>query len=47
MPSSLSYITGDYVIQEIVKTGPGTPLAGVDIKSAFHLRPMHPADRGY
>ena len=47
VPCSLSYITGDDAIQEIVKTGPGTPLAKVDIKSAFRLHPMHPADRGY
>ena len=45
MPCSLSYITGDDAIQEIMKTGPGTPLAKVDIKSAFRLLPMHPADR--
>ena len=31
-PCSLSYITVDDAIQEILKTGPGTLLAKVDIK---------------
>ena len=42
---SLTYITVDDAVQEILKTGPGTLLAKVDIKSAFRLLPVHPADR--
>ena len=42
---SLSYITVDDTIQEILQTGPGTLLAKVDIKNAFRLLPVHPADR--
>ena len=42
---SLSYITVDDAIQEILQTGPGTLLAKVDIKNAFRLLPVHPADR--
>ena len=42
----LSYITVDDAIQEILKTGPGTLLVKVDIKNAFCLLLMHPADRG-
>ena len=42
---SLSYITVDDAIQGILKMGSGTLLAKVDIKNAFHLLPVHPADR--
>ena len=42
---SLSYITVDDAIQEVLQTGPGTLLAKVDIKNAFRLLPVHPADR--
>jgi len=42
---SLSYITVDEAIHQILKTGQGTLLAKVDIKSAFRLLPVHPADR--
>ena len=42
---SLSYITVDSAIAEIMKLGRGTLLAKVDIKSAFCLLPVHPADR--
>ena len=42
---SLSYITVDSAITEIMKSGRGTLLAKVDIKSAFRLLPVHPADR--
>ena len=41
---SLSYITVDSAIAEIMKLGRGTLLAKVDVKSAFHLLPVHPAD---
>ena len=42
---SLSYITVDHAIYSIVQSGPNTLLAKVDIKSAFRLIPVHPADR--
>ena len=42
---SLSYITVDTAIAEILKLGTGTLLAKVDVKSAFRLLPVHPADR--
>ena len=42
---SLSYITIDTAIQQILSFGPGTLLAKIDIKSAFRLLPVHPADR--
>ena len=44
-PCSLKYITIDDTIKGIVQLGPGTLLAKIDIKSAFHLLPVHPADR--
>jgi len=42
---SLKYITVDDAIQEILQLGQGAHLAKVDIKSAFRLLPVHPADR--
>ena len=42
---SLSYITVDDTINAIMRFGPHTLLAKVDIKSAFRLLPIHPADR--
>ena len=42
---SLSYITVNDAIDSIVELGPHTLLAKVDIKSAFRLLPVHPADR--
>ena len=42
---SLHYITIDDAIQHIMTLGRGTLLAKVDIKSAFRLLPVHPADR--
>ena len=42
---SLSYITVDNAIEKILELGPHTLLAKVDIKSAFRLLPVHPADR--
>ena len=41
---SLSYITVDDAIHQILKTGQGTLLAKVDIRSAFRLLPLHAAD---
>jgi len=38
-------MTVDNVIQEILQLGQGAHVAKVDIKSAFHLLPVHPADR--
>jgi len=42
---SLQYITVDSAIERIRQTGHGTFLAKIDIKSAFRLLPVHPADR--
>jgi len=41
---SLTYIMVDMAIKQITALGRGTLLAKVDIKSAFHLLPVHPAD---
>ena len=41
----LSYITIDDAIQQVLRLGPGTLLAKLDIKSAFRLLPVHPGDR--
>ena len=48
VPSSLcsiQYITIDDAVQKIIDWGPGTQMAKIDIKSAFRLIPVHPADR--
>ena len=42
---SLTYITVDSAIQHIQQLGQGTLLAKIDVKSAFRLLPVHPADR--
>ena len=42
---SLKYITLEDAIQQILALGPGSLLAKIDIKSAFRLLPVHPADR--
>ena len=42
---SLTYITVDTAIHHIMKLGPSALLAKIDIKNAFHLLPVHPADR--
>ena len=42
---SLQYVTIDDAIHQVIKLGPGTLLAKADIKSAFRLLPVHPADR--
>ena len=42
---SLSYVTVDTAIQYILQMGPGALLAKMDIKHAFRLLPVHPADR--
>ena len=41
----MSYITIDDAIKGNLVLGPGTLLAKIDIKSAFRLIPVHPADR--
>ena len=42
---SLTYITADTAIDQIMALGKSTLLAKIDIKSAFCLLPVHPADR--
>jgi len=42
---SLTYITVNVAIEQITALGRGTLLAKVDIKRAFCLLPVHPADR--
>ena len=42
---SLKYITIDSAIEHIKQIGQGALLAKIDIKSAFRLLPVHPADR--
>lgn len=42
---SMSYITIDDAIERILTLGPGTMLAKIDVRSAFRLIPVHPADR--
>ena len=39
------HVTIDDAIQKIVELGPHALLAKIDIKSAFRLIPVHPADR--
>ena len=41
---SLSYVTVDTAIRHILNTGTGALLAKIDIKHAFRLLPVHPAD---
>jgi hypothetical protein len=42
---SMSYIPVDEAIKQIITLGQGTFLAKTDIKSAFRLIPVYPADR--
>ena len=42
---SMSYISVDDAIRQIITLGQGTLLAKIDIKSAFRLICVHPADR--
>ena len=42
---SLSYISVDDAINQIIAIGPNTLLAKLDIKNAFQLLPVHPTDR--
>ena len=42
---SLKYVTIDEAIKEIIQLVKGTLLAKIDIRNAFCLLPIHPADR--
>jgi len=42
---SIKYVTIDDAINSILAMGPYTLMAKIDIKSAFRLLPVHPADR--
>ena len=42
---SLNYVTIDDSISHVVKSDQSTLLEKADIKSAFHLLPIHPANR--
>ena len=42
---SLKYVTIDEAIKGIIQLGRGTLLAKINIKRAFRLLPVHPADR--
>ena len=44
-PFSITYISIDDAIQKTVDLGLNALLAKIDIKSAFRLIPVHPADR--
>ena len=41
---SLEYTKISDVVTELSKMGPGTLLAKIDIKSAYHIIPIHQAD---
>ena len=41
---SLSYVTVDTAIGHILSMGPGALLAKIDVRHAFRLLPVHPAD---
>lgn len=43
--ASLSYVTIDIIADRVRSQGKGTMLAKLDIKSAFRIVPVHPADR--
>lgn len=42
---SLKYVTIDEATKEIIQLRKGALLAKIDIRSAFSLLPVHPADR--
>ena len=44
---SLTYTSVDQVVQAALQLGKGALLAKTDIKSAYHLIPVHPKDRKY
>ena len=41
---SMFYITIDNAVHKIIEFGPGTELAKIDVKDAFHLIPVSPLD---
>ena len=41
---SMTYITVDHAVENIITRGPGTLLAKIDIKNTFSLIPVHPDD---
>ena len=43
--ASLSYVSVDDVIAEVVRRGRGTLLAKMDVKQAYRNIPVHPRDR--
>ena len=43
--STMTYITIDDTISKVLRLGPGTLLVKLDIRNAFRLMPVHPADR--
>ena len=43
--SSLSYVSVDDAVKQILEFGPGTMLAKLDVQSAYRIVPVHPADR--
>ena len=43
--STMAYVTIDDAIRKIMQLGPGSLLAKIDVRSAFRLMPVHPADR--
>lgn len=42
---SLSYVTIDHIVDELLLIGPGALMAKVDIKQAYRIIPVHPDDR--
>ena len=42
---SISYITIDQIVDELIHLGPGAQMAKVDIKQAYRIIPVHPDDR--
>ena len=42
---SLSYVSVDDAVKQILELGPGTMLAKLDVQSAYRIVPVHPADR--
>ena len=43
--ATMTYITIDNAISKVLRLGPGTLLAKLDIRNAFRLMPVHSADR--
>ena len=41
----MAYVTIDDAVRQVVSVGNGALMAKIDIKSAFRLIPVHPADR--